>query len=145
MKRIGVKITSSEAVISDTTTRLNKYLPGAKIPVAMLTQYSETSYTASATITVAHLPLTSMLPSTAKLSLYLKADLYNNGGFTTTVKAIYGDGTAAVTTTNTAYVTLSTTVTVPSVVEGDLELAVDVSGGTAFIKNVTALLLAEPT
>ena len=116
-----------------------------RVPIASLTHYSEASYTASATITAEHLPLKTIgVQGNSRAKIYLRADIYNNGGQTTSLNAVFSDGTATVTTTSTAYVTLSTIVDVPTpVVDSDFELTIDVSGGTAFIKNVTALLVLE--
>jgi len=124
------------------------YIPrfkvGQRIPFVTLHRYAEGSYTANATIDALTVPLSTGIPESTKLRIFLKADIYNNGGATTTLKAVFSDGTAALTTTATAYVTLSTIVDVPTPnVDGEFSLSIEVSGGTAFIKNVTAMLLAE--
>ena len=123
---------------------LCRYKTGQRIPIGMLHKYPETSYTANTTIDLAHFPLDTGIPQNTKLRIFLKADMYNNGGYTTTLKAIFNDGTASLTTTSTTYVTLSTIVDVPTPnVSADFSLAIDVSGGTAYIKQVTAMLLLE--
>lgn len=121
-----------------------KFKVGQRIPIATIRQYSEKSFTANAVIDAQHVPLSSGIPEDVKLRIFLKVDVYNNAGATTTVRAYFSDGTAAVTTTSTTYVTLSTIVDVPTpAVDSDFVVDIVVTGGTAFVKNLTAMLLYE--
>ena len=123
---------------------LARFKVGQRIPMAHLRQYSEVSFTANAVVDLEHVPLSGGIPVDMKLRIFLKADVYNNGGYTTQVRAYFSDATAIVETTSTSYVTLSTVVDVPTPnVDDDFALDVVVAGGTAFVKNVTALVLGE--
>ena len=103
------------------------------------------SYTATGTLDQTYV-LASSIPPNTQLILFLTATMYNNGGYTTSVSAIFSNATVTLTTTSTSAVTLTGSATVTTLTNGWLTLQLSaLAGGTAFISNAAAVLIPVAT
>jgi len=121
------------------------YASGDRLIQGQLHQKAEASYTADADIDGVKLPLAS-IPDKMKLQLKLEADMRQNAGATTTLSLVFSNATAQLSTSATAYVTLSTVINSVSPADSELLLKIAYGGaGTAFVKNVSGVLYSEYT
>ena len=103
------------------------------------------SYTATAILDQTYV-LASSIPPNTQLILFLTVTMYNNGGYTTSVSAIFSNATVTLTTTSTSAVTLTGSATVTTLTNGWLTLELSaLAGGTAYISNAAAVLIPVAT
>ncbi len=118
---------------------------GNLIPVGFAKHIAEVSTTGTIVLDQLFV-LASSIPPNTQMLLYLRADVYNNGGYTTCIRASFSDATVQLCTTATAYTTLTGSATVNTLTDGWLILDVSsVAGGTAYVKNAVALLVPRTT
>jgi len=108
---------------------------------AQLHRMSELGVTEATVIDRVYVPASSHL-TLSTMKIYLRADIRNNGGYSSTLRATFSDGTASVTSSSTTYETLSDVQNVPTLADGDFTLEVSAVGGaTCYVRNVSALLI----
>ena len=133
--RIEAYNNSSEASIGF----INPQKPGLIISVPVCKQISEVSFTANSTIDKCYAWL-SKKPNGMKPQIGIVCDVYNNGGYNTEIVASIGSSSASLSTSSTTYQSLSAVVDADDV-DGWLTVNISVSGGTAYVKNLTATIL----
>jgi len=107
---------------------------------AQLHRMSELGVTEATVIDRKYVPASSYLNTPMKI--YLRADIRNNGGYSSTLRATFSDAIASVTSSSTTYETLSDITDVPTLADGDFTLEVSAVGGaTCYVRNVSALLM----
>jgi len=122
---------------------LNPLKTGNLIPVFEAKQISEVSTTAATELDRVFV-LAESIPPNINLILYLRGDVYNNGGATSCIRAVFGGATVELCTTSTAYVTLTGSATVPNLVNDWLILSISqVAAATAFVKLTAALIIPK--
>lgn len=114
---------------------------GVYIPVAVAKQISEVSTTSPVELDRVYV-LASSIPPNTQLVLFLIADIYNDSGYTTCIRATFSDATVELCTTSTSYETKSGSAVVSTLTDGWMVLEVSrIDGGTGYVKNACALLI----
>ena len=122
---------------------LNPQPAGKRIATPLCKQISEISTTSTSPVEIDRCyGWLSSPPTGWKPRIALICEAYNNGGATVTVRAYIGGATAEVSTTATAYETLSAIVDADTV-DDWLVVEYFVSGATGFVRNLTAMIIWE--
>jgi len=116
---------------------------GDLLPVFTAKQISEIQATAPTELDRTFV-LAEKLPPNFKLLLYLRADVYNNAGATSCVRAYFSNATVELCTAATAYQTLTGSAEVTTLTNDWMVLDVSrVDAGTCFVRLACAILMLK--
>lgn len=116
---------------------------GDLVPVFFAKKIEEVSATGATELDRTFV-LAESIPPNIKLLLYLRADVYNNAGATSCVRAYFSDATVELCTTATAYTTLTGSAEVSTLKNDWLVLDISrVDSGTAYVKLACAVLVPK--
>lgn len=146
---VSIELTSSaNKIVTSWGPYLSMQSTGNYIVPVFEAKYSvtgTTALTATATLDQTYV-LASSLPPNVQLILFVTATVYNNGGYTTSISAVFSNATVTLTTTSTSAVTLTGSATVTTLANGWLTLSLSaLGGGTAYLSNVAAVLIPVAT